>query len=295
MAPPSPRRPGFSRRAQYGIFASYVIAVVGAAAALLLVLTARFDPEGHSALQALAADATAPVSDAARSMLAGFGGIGTTVSDYIAAGSKNRAMAQDIAALRRTEIEANRLRVENARLKALIGIQDAKIRPIAAAALISSTGASSRRYATLAAGADAGIGNGQPVVGPEGLVGRIVATGRRSARVLLIVDAANVTPVKRVSDGAPALAIGNGDGRLTLRPLSSVARQIQSGDVFVTSGSGGIYRPGIPVAKAIDNGREGTLARPMADPDGFDYALVEPIYQAPPPAAPAALPDGEKK
>jgi hypothetical protein len=37
MAPPSPRRPGFSRRAQYGLFAGYVVAVIGALVALLLI------------------------------------------------------------------------------------------------------------------------------------------------------------------------------------------------------------------------------------------------------------------
>jgi rod shape-determining protein MreC len=110
--------------------------------------------------------------------------------------------------------------------------------------------------------------------------------------VLLIVDGGNVTPVKRTTDSAPALAIGTGDGRLILRPLTSDV-QFKPGDIFVTSGSGGIYRPGISVARAIDRGREGTKARPMADPARLDYAEVEPIYQTPPPPAPSQI--GEAK
>ena len=93
----------------------------------------------------------------------------------------------------------------------MMGLKTDDVLPVVRAALVSSTGASSRRYATLSAGASDGVANGQPVVGPDGLVGRIVSVGRVSARVLLIVDGGNVTPVKRSTDGAPALAIGTGD------------------------------------------------------------------------------------
>jgi len=292
MAPPSPRRPGFSRRAQYGIFASYVIAVAGAAFALLLVLTARFDPNGYSALQGIMMDITSPISSAARSTLAATGDVAETIGAYIDAASKNKAMAKELAASKRRLIEADVLRQENQRLKQLLGLKNDAFQPVARAALVSSTGVSSRRYATLSAGASSGVANGQPVVGPDGLVGRVVSVGRISARVLLIVDGGNVTPVKRTLDGAPALAIGSGDGQLILRPLTSGV-QFKPGDVFVTSGSGGIYRPGIAVARAIDRGREGTKARPMADPARLDYAEVEPIYQAPPPPAPSQV--GEAK
>lgn len=289
MAPPSPRRPGFSRRAQFSIFASYVIALSGLAVALLLVLTARFDPEGHNALQSLASDIAAPVSTLNRGVALQLAESRDELTAYLAAGSKNLQLSRELAAARRGLVQAAAIRHENKRLKTLLGIIEKDHPPVATARLVSSTGASSRRYATLAAGLSNGVRNGQPVLGPEGLVGRIVAVGRRSARVMLIVDAANVTPVKRATDGAPALAIGTGDGRLNLRSLSGGASQFKSGDIFLTSGSGGIYRPNIPVAQAISSGREGAIARPMADPNRLDYAIVEPIFQRAPPEAPSAF------
>lgn len=290
MAPRSTRRPGFSRRAQYSIFATYVIAALGAVIALLMVLSARLDPEGHfSPLQALASDITAPISKAGRGFLGNMGAAGMEVSAYFNAASKNQILRQELAAARRKAVQADFLLLENKRLKSLLGLSQKSAAPVAVAPLVSSTGASSRRYATLAAGQDDGVRNGQPVIGPEGLVGRIVAIGRSSARVLLIVDAASVTPVKRLSDGAPALAMGRGDGKLTLRALTSGQSPFKKGDMFVTSGSGGIYRPGIPVAQAVEDGRDGATARPTADPDSFDFALVEPIYQAEPPAARADM------
>ena len=295
MAPPSPRRPGFSRRAQYSIFLAYVVAIAGSVGALLLVLSARFDPEGHSALQSAAIDLTLPITKTGHwigaSVASGTGG----VSAYFNAASQNTALKQDLASSRRHAAAADQLRLENVRLKKLLNIQDKAIRPVASGAIVASSGSSSRRYAILTVGADRGVINGQAVLGPDGLIGRIVATGRQGARVLLIIDGGNVTPVKRASDGVTALAIGRGDGMLVLRPITSNAPAFRRGDVFVTSGSGGLYRPGVPVARVTQPSRDGAIAIPAADPSRLDYASVEPVFQAPPPLPLSNIPDQEAK
>lgn len=283
MAPPSPRRPGFSRRAQYGIFATYVIAIFGALLSLLLVVTARIDPTGHAALQSLISDVTAPVAHAGRRLIATIGGGGESVSAYFDAASKNKAMSKELAEARRRIITGQADAVENARLKKLLGIKVADRSAIATAALVASTGTISRRFATLAAGQRDGIVNGQPVLSADGLVGRVVQAGQFSSRVLLIIDAERTVPVKRATDGLPALAVGKGDGLLDIRTLVSGNNPFKRGDVFVTSGTGGIYRPNIPVARVISQSRGETTARALADPSSFDFAIVEPVYVAPPP------------
>jgi len=295
MAPPSPRRPGFSRRAQYSIFVAYVVAIAGAVAALVLVLSARFDPEGHSALQSTAIDLTLPITQTGHRIGEGVDTAMGGMSAYFDAASQNTSLKEALATSRRQAAMADQFLLENARLKKLLSIQDKVIKPVASGALVASTGASSRRYAILTVGADRGVKNGQAVLGPDGLVGRIVATGRQGARVLLIVDGGNVTPVKRASDGAPALAIGRGDGMLVLRPITSNTPAFRQGDMFVTSGSGGLYRPGVPVARVTQPGRDGAIASPAADPTRLDYAIVEPVFQAPPPLPPSSLPDQEVK
>ncbi|MBC7987096.1 MAG: rod shape-determining protein MreC, partial [Sphingomonadaceae bacterium] len=62
----SDRRPGFSRRARFGVFAGYVVAISGALVGLALVLIAMFDPQGFAALRGLIGDASAPVSASGR-------------------------------------------------------------------------------------------------------------------------------------------------------------------------------------------------------------------------------------
>ncbi|MFO1239236.1 MAG: rod shape-determining protein MreC [Sphingomonadaceae bacterium] len=286
MAPPSPRRPGFSRRAQYSLFASYVAALVGALFGLLLILTARFDPAGHAALQGFLTDIFTPVSSAARGAGAAVGSTFESIDAYFDAASKNREMKQQLDAARRDLIKGKADALEVRRLKQLAGLVERLPEGHVTARLVSSTGTSSRRIAILAAGSADGVVNGQPVRTADGLVGRVIAVGRHSARVLLMIDGGNIVPVKRVPDGTPAIAFGLGDGRIDLRPLAAGTNPFTVGDVFVTSGTGGVYQPGIPVAIGVRHNREGTIGRPLADPSRFDFAVVEPEFAIPPPATP---------
>lgn len=283
MVPPSPRRPGFSRRAQYSLFAGYVAAIMGALAGLLLILTARFDPAGHAVLQGFFSDIFSPVSSAARSVGAAINSAGEGIGAYFNAASKNRDMKRELDAARRDLIKGKTNALENRRLKRLAALVERLPEGSITARLVSSTGTSSRRYAILAAGSRDGVLNGQPVRTSEGLVGRVVQVGERSARILLIIDGGNIVPVRRVPDGAPAMAYGLGDGRIDLRALAAGTNPFKVGDIFVTSGTGGIYQPGIPVAIGIKHNREGTIARPLADPSRFDFAIVEPEFVSPPP------------
>ena len=281
MAPPSPRRPGFSRRVQFSLFAGYVFAIVGALFALLMIVTARVDPAGHAALQSIATDITSPISSTLRAAVNTVKDLGGGTAAYLDAASKNRAMSQELKLARAKLIEGEANALENRRLKRLLAIvEQQKLRPVTAR-IVSSSATSSRRYATLAAGAIHGVEVGQPVRAADGLVGRIVQRGQFASRVLLIIDSEIIVPVKRVSDGAPALAIGLGDGRIELRTLAAGTNPFKIGDVFITSGTGGIYTPGIPVAVAVRRTRDATFGRPLASPASLDFAIVEPVYIAP--------------
>lgn len=292
MAPPTSRRSGFSRRAQYGLFASYVIAIIGLFIGLLLAVTARFDPTGHDAIQGVFADITSPIAGAGRSAAGGLSAGVDGVSAYIDAGSKNRAMEAEIRSDRTKLIEAQALAHENGRLKQLIHLQESQTGMVATARLIASTGASTRRFATLSAGSLQGLASGQPVRAAEGLIGRIVAAARITSRVLLLTDGGNVVPVKRVRDGTPALATGRGDGTLEIRALEAGQNPFRMGDVFVTSGAGGVYPPDVPVATVWSSDREVAIAHPFADPNRLDFAIVLPPYVPIIPKPAAAPTDG---
>ncbi len=279
MAPPSTRRPGFSRRAQYGLFLSYVLAVGGVLFAGLLLVIAIVDPSGFNALKGVALDATSPVSSAGRGVSRFFGGIGDSVGNYIQAGSQNAELKRRLDSSRRRLIEARATELENRRLKALLGLTRETLDPVAVTRIVGSSFASVRRLATLSAGASAGVQPGQPVRSADGLVGRVIETGRWASRVLLVADSASNVPVRLVRDGTPAIATGHGDGTIDLKTLEVGRNPFRRGDVLVTSGVGGVYPPDIPVAVVVAVQGERTVAKPLADPANVEYAMVLKIYQ----------------
>jgi len=287
MAPPSKRRPGFSRRAQYGVFIGYVIAIAGCLVAALLLAIAIIDPRGFQTLRSMAADVTAPISNAGRSIAGFFSGIGDTVGNYWNAAGQNAELRQQLEEAQRELNSRRALEYENRRLLALLGLAQQADDEVTSARITSSSFQSPRRLATLAAGSGSGVTPGMPVRNADGLIGRVLEGGRWASRVLLVTDGASNVPVRLVRDGTPALAVGRGDGTIELRTLEVGQNPFRRGDILVTSGAGGLFPPNIPVATVIGHEGERAIARPIADPARLDFAIVQRIYQ------PAAGEDGD--
>ena len=216
MAPPKNRRLGFSRRAHFGLFLGYVIAIGAAIIALLLLAISIVDPRGFAALRGAALDVTAPVAGAGRSVVDFFGGMGEGISNYWQAGSQNAELKQQLAETRRELIRRQALEYDNRRLNALLGLARNAQDEVTIARIVGSSYDAPRRLATLSAGSTAGVALGQPVRSPDGLIGRVIETGHWASRVMLITDGASNVPVRLVRDGTPALAVGRGDGTIEL-------------------------------------------------------------------------------
>ncbi len=279
MAPPAKRRPGYSRKAQYGLFLGYVVAVAGMLIAVLLLIVAAIDPRGFAAIRGAALDATAPVSSGGRSVSGFFSGLGSAVSDYFRAGSQNAQLRAELDETRRALVEAQAAEAENRRLTAMLGLAQEVTDEVTVARIVGSSFQSPRRLATLSAGTRSGVAAGMPVRSSDGLVGRVIETGRWAARVLLVTDASSNVPVRLVRDGTPAIAAGRGDGTIELRTLEVGENPFRPGDVLVTSGIGGIFPPNVPVARVLRIEGDTAIARPMADPARADFAIVQRAYQ----------------
>jgi rod shape-determining protein MreC len=288
MAPPSDRRPGFSRRAQYGIFTGYVAAVLGAVAGFALLIVAAVDPGSFAFLRRGAAEAAAPVGQAGAVSRVASRNFFQSIGDYFNAASTNAALRKEVAAARVQQVRLAAVTEENRRLKALLGLVDPAAPPVASARMIASTSSSTRRFGIISAGARQGVKVRMSVRTASGLVGRVLEVGPNTARVLLVSDSENVVPVRRASDGVAAFSAGRADGNLQLRLINVGVNPLKRGDVFVTSGSGGLYRPGTPVAVVETLTSDGAVARMVSDPAAAEFVIVDPVFLTltePPPAA----------
>jgi rod shape-determining protein MreC len=290
MAPPRNRRPGFSRRIQFGLFISYVIAVVGAVCALGLVMLSRLDPEGFSALRTSAIDVSSPVTAAGRTIVTSVQAVEEGVTAYFRAGYQNRALRAEMRQARRALIEARSIRRQNAQLRKTLKVIDHHSEAVVTARLIGSSLSSARRLATLAAGARDGVRPGQPVISADGLVGRVLETGNFASRVLLLTDGESTVPVRIIRSGVAALARGRGDGTVRVTSLLPGARPFRTGDIVTTSATGGIYPPDVPVAVITHVDGDSAVAWPLANPETADFAVVRQLYQPPLPPSRLAAP-----
>lgn len=291
MALPSSRRSGHSRKAQYTVFTGYVLAAAGALIGAILLAISLWNPAAFGGLRGVANDGVAPVkhsTTAARSGGAGFlGGIRA----YFNAASQNAALRKEVELARVKLAEAKAIEQENARLKSLLGLKDGEHAIVATTRLIGSTASSTRRFAYIGAGRNVGVRPGMSVRSPRGVVGRVLETGANSSRILLLTDSESVLPVRRASDEVVAFAEGRGDGLLRIRLINLGINPLKVGDVFVTSGAGGYYRPGVAVAVLNEVTPDGGVARMIANPLATDFVSVEPVWQPQAVASSAISPD----
>jgi rod shape-determining protein MreC len=281
MAAPRHRRRGFSRRIQYGLFAGYVIAVAGAVVAAAMLLLAHFDPRSFATVRGMAIDLGAGLTGVARVGVRGAAEASAEIDAYFDAAAQNRRLTQELAIERHQAITAKALILENARLKKLAGVVEHLPKPLLSARIIGSSISGQRRFATLAAGRIDGIAPGMPVRSPEGLIGRVFETGQFAARVLLLTDGDSAVPVRITRNGVAGLITGRGDGGVEIRGLNVGGQPFRRGDLAVTSGTGGIYAPNIPVAVITAVHGDRASAVPLADPATIDFGVVYPIYLPP--------------
>jgi rod shape-determining protein MreC len=109
---------------------------------------------------------------------------------------------------------------------------------------------------------------GQPILDADGIMGQIVHAGPYTSTAVLITDTSHAIPVQVNRNGLRSIAIGSGTiNRLEL-PYIPNNSDIQPGDLLITSGLGGRFPPGYPVAKvgAVQHDPGRSFAQVIAEP-----------------------------
>lgn len=278
-------RPGWSRRAQYGLFFSFIAVIAGIVIGLVLLTLSLIAPKTFQGLRGLALDVTAPVTGALYEVTETVNGLSSGAGNYWDAARQNAQLKRERDAMLRRMVEAKAILQENRQLKATLQLRERTRQAAAVGRIVGSSFNSPRRFAILSAGTSDGVRVGMPVRSPDGLVGRVVDAGATAARVLLVSDRANIVPARLLRGGLPVISQGRGDGTVDVRPLEVGRNPFKRGDIIITSGTGGLYPPLVPIARIVRLDDDGAVAIPLADPANTSFAIVEPPYE---PAAVAA-------
>ncbi len=160
------------------------------------------------------------------------------------------------------------LQAENLRLRALLNSSAILRDDVLVAELIGISPDPVRHQLVLNKGESDGVFVGQPLIDAAGLMGQIVEVSAAVARALLITDATHSVPVQVNRNGVRAIAEGTGLlDSLEIHHVSATT-DIQEGDLLVSSGLGGRFPVGYPVAvvSLVERDPGQAFARVLATP-----------------------------
>ena len=272
-------RPGWSRRAQYGLFFSFLAVIAGIIVGLFLLVLSLVAPASFNGVRGAALDVTGPIASGLHEVTATATGLVSGASDYWDAASQNGELKRERRAMLRRMVEAKAIVQENRQLKAALQLREQTHDAIAAGRIVGSSFNSPRRFAILSVGSNDGVRVGMPVRSADGLVGRIIDVGQLASRVLLVSDRTSIVPALLLRSNIPVIAQGRGDGTIEVRPLEVGRNPFRPGDLIITSGTGGLYPPLVPVARVVKLKDDGAIALPLADPSKTSVAIVEPPFE----------------
>jgi rod shape-determining protein MreC len=140
------------------------------------------------------------------------------------------------------------LEAENARLRALLEARG-QVRDVVRVVEIMAVDANPYRHnIVIDIGERDGAYDGQAIVDASGVIGQVIETGLATSHAMLISDPSHSLPIEVNRNGLRTIANGTGEfGRLDL-PFVTNNADIRPGDLLVTSGLGGAFPAGYPVA-----------------------------------------------
>lgn len=155
--------------------------------------------------------------------------------------------------------------------------RDSKIDFVTARVIAHSSGAFVRS-AMINAGREEGIKTGYPVMGGDGLVGRIDDAGPNAARVQLLTDFNSRVPVLIGRTAIRAILAGDNGPSPRLIYVGSDT-EVKSGDDVSASGVGGIFPRGLRIGTVVDTGQP-MRVRLNGNFDALEYLSVL-FYESP--------------
>lgn len=255
------KAPGYKRGISLFLFAS-----------LGLLLLGQYENPAILGVQSVVLEATAPLVDLVSRPFSAL----SSVSNYIQSQQNLREEIESLKAQNSVLLQSNQamqVKVsENERLRQLLHtVEDKKLTAITTRVIGVPANALSESIIINAASKD-GLKKNAVVLNHQGVVGRVVHVGKKTSRVMPSTDVSSRIPIQVEGNNDHAILAGNGsDLKLVHHENSS---NFKKGDRLVTSGYGGIFPPGLPVAVITSISGEIVKATPLVRLQDLDFAVV---------------------
>ncbi len=184
----------------------------------------------------------------------------------------------------RRQLDAAQLQIQQQRalvdrthsLEGILQLQNSIELQTTAAQIIGSAASPDFRTVTIDKGTLHGLRADMAVLGPTGVVGRVVVAGPRASRVQLLVDRNAAAGATIERSRAQGVVVGAGDDRLHLEYVSEVS-DVAVGDALVTSGIDGIYPKGFVIGTVDVVEKNGVAYRSISIRPAIDFSALEAV------------------
>jgi rod shape-determining protein MreC len=268
-------------------------------AVLLMTLTQK-DSEFIHRIRMTMADTMVPVINVVSAPMESMKSGWQTFQNHLAVYEENERLRAENANLRRWQHYAQAVMVENRSYAQLLKALPPATAKTYTTRLLHDHASPFARSAFIMAGKQDGVKKYQAVVSKDGLIGRVIETGRHSSRLLLVTDLNSRIPVVGMQSGEKALAIGNNGDKMQLSYIRENSN-LKPGEILVTSGDDGVLPYGLRVGVVESVGDKVITVLPAANSDqtqmitvlteGGARAVVPPQLSAPDVAMPAKRAD----
>jgi rod shape-determining protein MreC len=238
---------------------------------VFMILDQRFDwlERAHYILQA----ASYPVELAVSSPVAAWHWVQESFATRDSLEAEDQRLRTQLRDLELRSMRYDALAQQNA---ALIGLRNS-LPPVAQrwlpADIVNVQLSSLRQRVLIDRGTVNGVTAGQAVLDDGGVVGQTMHVGPWSAEVILITDPEHALPVEIQRTGLRTIAVGAGDSTSLGLPYLPANADIRVGDVLVTSGLGGVFPPGYPVARVTEVHKD--TVQPLAHVRAAPFAQLD--------------------
>ncbi len=216
--------------------------------ASIALLATDYRTDRLASLRSILSFATYPVQILASLPVDSVKSMADTVISYSELQKENRRLkeAQLINDAKLLKLAA--LEKENIRLRVLLENSFQLGEQVLVAELLSVTLAPYEHTVLVNKGSRFGVHAKQPVLDANGIVGQVIRALPSSSEVMLITDPDHAIPVEVNRNGLRTIAFGTGQPNRLHLPFLAKNADIVPGDLLVTSGLGGVFPAGYPVA-----------------------------------------------
>ncbi|MGO1297368.1 MAG: rod shape-determining protein MreC [Vibrio sp.] len=246
--------------------------------ASLMLADSRLDAFSH--VRFLLNSLVAPIQYAADLPRTLFDGFYERLSTHQHLLDSNNQLKQEVLTLKSDLLLLNQYKEENKRLRKLLGSSFVRDEKKKVAEVMAVDTSHYRHQVVINKGRSDGVYEGQPVINEKGIVGQITFVAAHNSRVLLLVDPNNAIPVQNLRNDIRVIASGNGQSDEMQLEHIPTSTDLRVGDMLVTSGLGGVYPEGYPVAYITnvdkDTRREfaSIKAKPVVNFERLRYLLL---------------------